>query len=480
LTLGNDSQEPQSGTEEPKPQKIKAEDNPWYLLATLYGVPGLGDVELQEKNRATWNGYFSANLALKPELRAKLIGENRHPEGEQAGFSPEEQRQVEKAFGDRCKELEKDLTLPASSTDIDFSNVEFAQDCIFDEYLFSRNSFFRGAEFSRVASFRGAIFSNGAWFDGASFCQEAMFDGTIFYGAARFGGAVFSAVASFHRATLRGDGWFANATFSRDALFRSATFSGLASFGSATFSSGASFEGATFMGWAIYERATFSREAHFIGAAFSGAASFRNAIFGDTSSFVNVEMKGKTSFDGVTFKTEPPRFFEAKLHQDTVWRGITWPPNPNNKDEAGKFIDAYACLKLEMDRLKKHEDELDFFALELQSRRVLLGTCKGLPIAIYGLFSDYGRSYLRPFAALVVVAAIGAGAFWYFDARTFWDALGLSAANTLNVFGFRRDFNLSIETPLAWLHVLSAAQTILGAILLFLLGLGIRNKFRMK
>jgi hypothetical protein len=31
-------------------------------------------------------------------------------------------------------------------------------------------------------------------------------------------------------------------------------------------------------------------------------------------------------------------------------------PLPKNKDDAEAFIDAYACLKLEMDRLKKHED----------------------------------------------------------------------------------------------------------------------------
>ena len=79
-----------------------------------------------------------------------------------------------------------------------------------------------------------------------------------------------------------------------------------------------------------------------------------------------------------------------------------------------------------------------------------------------------------------MVAAIGAGAFWYFDARTYGEALGLSAANTLNVFGFRRDFVSAIDTPLAWLKVLAALQTILGTILLFLFGLGIRNKFRMK
>jgi hypothetical protein len=103
-----------------------------------------------------------------------------------------------------------------------------------------------------------------------------------------------------------------------------------------------------------------------------------------------------------------------------------------------------------------------------------------LPIALYELLSDYGRSYIRPLGALFVVAAIGAGAFWYFDARTYGEALGLSAANTLNVFGFRRDFGLAIDTPFACLEVMSAVQTIFGTILLFLVGLGIRNKFRMK
>jgi hypothetical protein len=39
---------------------------------------------------------------------------------------------------------------------------------------------------------------------------------------------------------------------------------------------------------------------------------------------------------------------------------------------------------------------------------------------------------------------------------------------------------LVADTPLDWLKVFAALQTILGTILLFLFGLGIRNKFRMK
>jgi hypothetical protein len=60
--MADDKENPGSGAGEAKPLKIKAEDNPWYLLATLYGAPkGDGD-ELQAKNRAAWNRYFAAAL----------------------------------------------------------------------------------------------------------------------------------------------------------------------------------------------------------------------------------------------------------------------------------------------------------------------------------------------------------------------------------------------------------------------------------
>jgi hypothetical protein len=88
---------------------------------------------------------------------------------------------------------------------------------------------------------------------------------------------------------------------------------------------------------------------------------------------------------------------------------------------------------------------------------------------------------------ILVVAAVGAGAiwysgaFWYFGAHAFGEALGLSVANTLNVFGFRKDFFPDSFNRLPWgLDFLAAIQSILGTILLFLFGLGIRNKFRMK
>src|SRR5262249_4543326 len=160
------------------------------------------------------------------------------------------------------------------------------------------------------------------------------------------------------------------------ANFWGANFSNLASFRGGTFNS-AEFTDAIFSELADFERATFSRGAHFNGAIFSKDAEFTGAIFRSDISFVNAEMKGPTSFEASMFSAEPPRFFNAKLHEGTVWRRIKkWPIPTRHTYNPGLFVDAYERLKLEMDRLKKHEDELDFFALELQSRRVLHGDWK--------------------------------------------------------------------------------------------------------
>jgi hypothetical protein len=135
-------------------------------------------------------------------------------------------------------------------------------------------------------------------------------------------------------------------------------------------------------------------------------------------------MKNKTSFEKAKFRSEPPQFFGTKIHEGTVWRGVVWPPTPATAGEAGSFVDAYERLKLEMDKLKKHEDELKFFALELQARRVLQGNLSGLPIMLYGLLSNcrpprlgqqipYDAFSLSPVTVVARVLASQRGIFQY-------------------------------------------------------------------
>ena len=345
--------------------KIRAENKPWYLLATLHGEPSIFDDELAVKNRVTWNRWMASQIS--DDLKASLLKAGRYSDEELAPLSEEERRDIQSKIGNDVYD------------EIDFSGLEFEKPFFATGFIFPK-----GANFAR---------------------------------------ATFSEIAGFEHAT------------------------------------------------------------------FSGGAHFANAKF-ITATFVNAEMKSETSFNGAKFAT-PPRFFGAKLHEGATWHDVKWPMRPGSREAARQFIDAYERLKLEMDRLKKHGDELDFFALEQQCRRVLLGW-KGLPIAVYGFLSGYGRSYLRPLSLIGATVLVGT---FFFVAHLvgFWipaladpghtgQAIGLSFANTFGILGIRKDLidPTVLQGLPGWLKVISTIQTILGIVLLFLFGLAIRNRFRMK
>ena len=148
--MSDNSEKPESEAGEPKPPKIKAEDNPWYLLATLYGVPPVlyQDDELRDGNRLSWNRYFAANLP--EELRVQIIEEKRHHPDELRPLSQNELQKVEQAFAKRKGSA--NFVLPKNTDRIDFSNAQFGGDISFDKYLFSECSF-QEATFCSRATF---------------------------------------------------------------------------------------------------------------------------------------------------------------------------------------------------------------------------------------------------------------------------------------------------------------------------------------
>jgi uncharacterized protein YjbI with pentapeptide repeats len=432
------------GDEPVKEQEPKrgANDSPWYRLATLHGQPSASADEIAIKNRVTWNRWMAPRVpaGLKNTLIAKgWMGEELTP------LTDDELRDIEASTGL--------LTRKDYNFIIDFSHTEF------EALLFASHFIF----FS--TSFESATFAEGADFESAVF-TSADFDSAIFTGRAHF----------------------RSATFAEGANFDSATFTNLADFGSATFIDFADFGGATFDDLAHFGKSTFAAGANFEGATFNRPAVFASATFADRVSFVNAEMRNATDFDDVTF-ARPPQCFNAKLHEGTTWHRVRWPAPPRDPELATHFIDAYERLKLEMDKLKKHGDELDFFALEQQCRRVVLGRWAGLPIALYGFLSDYGRSYTRPLLLLAATMLIGTVLFATGRDGCVWapllsagcrPAIGLSFASMLSVLGkslVRPEVFLALPD---WLKAVSALQSILGLALLFLFGLGIRNRFRMK
>jgi uncharacterized protein YjbI with pentapeptide repeats len=440
--------------ESPEERKLKPDGNPWYLLATLYGQQTADyNEQLHATNRVAWNRYMAPTLG--DDRRALLIKEGRHLAEELTPFSPEELEAVEKTFVERSAQRESTAIPDLKSSKIDFSNIQFDGGFSAEGFLFPDQCDFSDAIFCGDASFVGATFFVGARFRRATFSDRALFGDAAFYCSTDFSGATFSELADFWGATFSGatdfgeKTDFACATFSGEARFQRANFVGWANFLGATFSDLVSFSGVSFpLQGTRFRGATFSELAEFRGATFSGEADFEDATFRLEASFVNVEMKGPTFFRAAVFSSAPPRFFGAKLHEGTVWRDVIWPKRPKNAADAGGFVDAYERLKLEMNRLGKHEDELDFFARELQSRRIMLHRPTfGLAIALYGLLCDYGRSYVRPLLGLLFTTAAGAiplyvyfNAYVHFSAAQFSRAIGVSLANTFGIFGFRKDF----------------------------------------
>lgn len=435
-----------------KPTQQPAEDNPWYLLATLYGEPGWGDYDLQARNRTAWNRYYAT--ALSDAKRAHLKG--RIPDAELIPFTEDETQEIDRDFARRVGG--RSLNLP-DATHVDFRNCYFGQLINFRGYLYPE------------ATFSEAIFSAGVSFNEVTFSAGAFFNGATFSVVADFSEAAFSAAASFHQAT-----------FSEGVAFSEATFTTIVSFRQATFSADSHFRKATFSGYAGFHKAAFSACANFHEATFSAYADFGKAKFGDEIDFTNVKMKAHTSFESCAFRTKPPQFAGATLHEGTVWRGATWPPPPADRDVAGRFTDAYERLKLEMDRLKKHQDELFFFAKEMETRRVSDGHWLGMPIALYGALCGYGRCYWLPARWLLALTLVGAVQFWPVLGWDFPLALGVSVATILGPLGLRRELvdPALLQGLPRGLVLFSGVEMVAGLVLLFLLGLALRNRFRMR
>jgi hypothetical protein len=207
-----------------------------------------------------------------------------------------------------------------------------------------------------------------------------------------FDGVSIQGHADFNHATIADSARFRGAEFSDRAIFYAVNF-GYAAFQKAVFADAADFDHAHFHSWVDFEGAKFSsagqgpvnlhyrfreenEELEGPSRRLWHGASFRAATFSRRVDFENVVFSASSSFSNATFETEPPLLLGASFHEGTNWRGTKW-PLPKSVKDAGTFVDAYACLKLEMDRLKKHEDELDFFALELGTLRKvdILKTC---------------------------------------------------------------------------------------------------------
>lgn len=406
--------------------------------------------------------------------------------------------------------------------DVCFTNMAFADAANFKGARFRGNVTFDKAISHRGLDFSGAIFEKQVTFDGMSFQSGVKFNRSIFKGIALFNSCSFERHVYFNNAKFEvfvtfscskflvetyfqqvyflGPVSFLGAKFDRRSVFSGSYFGGdIANFKSVRFEQGCNFRKAKFSSNStdysdsifrnitIFNEITFSGIVIFDRSSWEDRVKFTKLVFHDSASFINLKMTAPSEFSEVEFRAEPPNFNGAELHEGMILHGVKWPPPPNSPVSAARHVRAYARLKLEMERLNRHEDEITFFALEMAARRVEIGprSIHGTLLGIYGHACDYGRSYARPlglFLYLMLVSPVVLASAFGDTPADFRKAVFLSVSNALSAFALKRDFFNADELlnfP-NWIKLFSVAHSIVSLALLFLFGLGLRNRFRLR
>ncbi|PRX37757.1 Pentapeptide repeat-containing protein [Meinhardsimonia xiamenensis] len=476
-----------------------AAKNPWYVLATIAGEQPSGrdqsfgrllglftayENDLHTRNRRFWNGWACSRMSQ--EERAELAERMGLPVEELAPWSKEERAKVEAEFADR---LGPGIPIPEPATErIDFLDTCFRLPFAFQKCVIPGPSRFAGAHFSAASIFDAAVFLRCSGFESATF-----------HGVAKFDCAAFTNGVSFDKATFSGDASFSGAAFFLNCGFDAAVFSGRAVFWDATFEGQAQFRGTNFGGDAEFWSSVFNGGAWFVGAALDATGRFSGAIFRGPALFDQVTFRGDaefsdgafegpTKFTGARFSGAVPTFYNRRFHQDTdiTTDKAFWPPVTEENARDSKR--AYTRLRQIMAELHKPDAEAFFGRQELRCDEVLdKGLSKWVSRA-YGMLSDYGFSFTRPALALAGMIGFlwplygswlkhGAG-----QEGAILSGLGLSFANTFPYLGFQRlYFDVDVIRAFPWwLKLLGGFQTVAGGVLLFLLLLGLRNRFRLR
>ncbi len=463
-----------------------ANENPWYVLMTLYGEQdGHGfDWEKHNKNRAAWNAWSCQ--AMSDEKRKAAATSSKVSIEELSDWCEQKDDicQRHKVVMLERNQHNPDFTypsLPKVATKVNLAGVRFDQRLVM-----------RSAVFSADADFGAATFCEGVEFHSATFCGQAAFSAATFSGLAVFNSTTFDDDTAFNSATFNGDAAFGGATFNADAKFGYVTFTRRAAFGEVTFSRRAWFAFATFSGGAHFNHATFSAEAEFGLATFSGFVYFDKSKFGTSGGkqrvgFTNCQFEKPTSFLEAIFSSVYPDFTGAVLHDKTAFTDQpgNWPLGKQINREQAKA--SCAVIRHNLGKQGLPEAEHFFFRREMQFSGQSGPLWQRPTYWLFGVISEYGYSILTPFLWLCLLIGGGAlalawGTAGSQEAVDIWHGVGLSLANVFNFLSFHKTFQtekLMADLPVG-LKALSGFQSIAGVILLFFLGLGLRTRFRMR
>ncbi|NVF13356.1 pentapeptide repeat-containing protein [Vreelandella maris] len=373
----------------------------------------------------------------------------------------------------------------------EFKEAHFVGHALFQESHFVGTADFTGASFVRPIDFQETLFKGGAGFERVHFGEVANFQDSHFAGETNFQSTHFAKDADFDKVLFSAHTSFLKSHFAGNALFLKTHFTDGAGFQEVHFAEHAMFPDTHFTGDVFFPEAHFTRDAFFERADFTGLADFSDGAF-----------KAFTSFDGATFKTQVPKYYQREMHQDTTFSDTPkhWPKITSDSAKAGK----QAYTRLRQIAADNHNPDLEHFFLrqEMRCKETLAQGLDKWVFKGYRWLAGSGISVLRPAVGLVLIWLISGFAYLFrylylqrnaekiIAANSELPALadmsvlgsfGLSFANLFAFLGLNRLYFQEVIAELGpWLSLLAGMQTVSGVVLLFFLGLGLRNRFRLK
>jgi hypothetical protein len=493
-----------------KPKLTPANENPWYVLMTLYGEQdGEGvDVDLHRQNRAVWNAWSCQQL--DDDAAAELAKQARVIVAETRGWAQIATEVKSKHRAEMKTRNDDDFTYPGFpdfESEIQCSEIQFCNILVLERYIFTQPANFNPATFTRNANFSRATFTQHAYFTSATFTRDANFSRATFTQDANFNSATFTQDADFTYATFTQNAYFSRATiFTQNADFTYATFTQDAFFLSATFMQDADFSFATFTQAAYFFSATFTQTADFYSATFDGPAKFLAARFGVRDAteicvpfFTEAAFARLVSFRDAKFVTHYPVLEGTEFRETVVVtaKSTHWPkagqPLLDQAAEGAKQVptkevakESCATLRHALGKQGMPEEEHFFFTREMHHAGQIGSWFQRLPYRLFGWVSGYGGSIERPALGLIwlFLAPLGVylAALGPTSLATFGKAMALSFASIFKFLGFQRTYfgTVGYQNVDIIVQMLTATQTVLSFILLFFLGLGLRTRFRLR
>jgi hypothetical protein len=428
------------------------------------------------------------------------------------------------------------FSLVCFQEDVDFQSAEFSDqaETNFESAKFAINVKFFNVKFNSKASFVETIFAGNAEFDHAVFSGLADFRWAKFMETANF------TKSTWHGTKFIMEAWFFRAEFHNKTIFLDAEFAGAANFLTAEFTDMVVFAETAFKGVANFHAARFGKTVSFRGSKWEAVPDFVGTAFKDGMAVADLEnLQAGLTAGMISWNTDPEPATPIFKPDPITNRLQALRKMAHDADDRPREL-AYFALELQSryprkkkaDETQKKEkgwlwpkwlliemywlfsdygcgigrpfwwlmellalSALGYTLLTTDAPPIALWLCSTVWVRFAGAAIDLWlfdrRQKSNPNSKsnwlFLWVACVGSWVCLLRSIPQYSNALSLSLVNALPALGVASEARKSslealygcVECVPPAVHVIGVVEGVAAILLLFLIGLGLRNRFRL-